>query len=427
MNGSSSMSCSKRSLGTRPSMRTGSWPERSQVASSTQRKRSTPRSFQLHLRLVAMDWRARSGSGREALTAKLLIAFIATPLFGGMPAARPISLRSRHRPFYTVLRPCHPDRSSPVRRCPPSTIGTNGHRMRTDRTKRRETMKSYLSRGHVTIKRVAALLDPGLRDIMRARHSRRGSSTYKPALELRVERERARSGAWYEFFPRSTGRTGKHGTFVTSARLLPKIAAMGFDVVYLPPIHPIGVTNRKGKNNSLEATPTDVGVPWAIGAAEGGHDAVHPKLGTIKDFDDFVAAADKLGIEVALDFVISCSPDHPWVKEHPEWFHHRPDGTIKYAENPPKKYQDVYPVNFDTDNARALWESLKEIVDFWISHGVKIFRVDNPHTKPFQFWEWLIASVQEEHPEVIFLAEAFTRPKVMRNLAKLGFSQSYTL
>jgi len=275
-------------------------------------------------------------------------------------------------------------------------------------------------------KRVAALLDPGLRDIMRARHSREGASTYRPALELRVDRERARTGAWYEFFPRSTGRKGSHGTFVTSARLLPKIAAMGFDVVYLPPIHPIGVTNRKGKNNSLQAGPTDVGVPWAIGAPEGGHATVHPQLGTIKDFDDFAAAANKLGIEVALDFAIQCSPDHPWVKEHPEWFHHRPDGTIKYAENPPKKYQDVYPINFDTDNARELWDSLKQIVDFWISHGVKIFRVDNPHTKPFQFWEWLIAAVQEERPEVIFLAEAFTRPKVMRNLAKLGFSQSYT-
>jgi starch synthase (maltosyl-transferring) len=207
---------------------------------------------------------------------------------------------------------------------------------------------------------------------------------------------------------------------------LPKIAAMGFEVVYLPPIHPIGITDRKGKNNSLHAGPGDVGVPWAIGAAEGGHTTIHPQLGTIADFDDFVASAAKLGIEVALDFAIQCSPDHPWVTEHPEWFHHRPDGTIKYAENPPKKYQDVYPVNFDTDNKRELWLTLKEVVDFWISHGVKIFRVDNPHTKPFQFWEWLIESVQEEHPEAIFLAEAFTRPKVMRNLAKLGFSQSYT-
>jgi starch synthase (maltosyl-transferring) len=274
--------------------------------------------------------------------------------------------------------------------------------------------------------RVAAILDPGLLDLMRARHSRAGSTTYRPVLEVRVDRERARSGAWYEFFPRSTGRRGRHGTFVTSARLLPKIAAMGFDVVYLPPIHPIGTTDRKGKNNSLHAGPGDVGVPWAIGAADGGHTAVHPQLGTIEDFDEFVGSAARLGIEVALDFAIQCSPDHPWVTEHPEWFHHRPDGTIKYAENPPKKYQDVYPVNFDTANKLELWSSLKEIVDFWIDHGVKIFRVDNPHTKPFHFWEWLIEAVHEEHPEVIFLAEAFTRPKVMRNLAKLGFSQSYT-
>jgi starch synthase (maltosyl-transferring) len=274
--------------------------------------------------------------------------------------------------------------------------------------------------------RIAAILDPEIAAVMARHHSRAGSNTYRPVLEVTVDRERARFGAWYEFFPRSTGKNGAHGNLKTSADLLPVIARMGFDVVYLPPIHPIGTTDRKGKNNSLSATREDVGVPWAIGGPEGGHAAIHPQLGTIADFDRFVSAAGRLDLEVALDFAIQCSPDHPWVTEHPEWFHHRPDGTIKYAENPPKKYQDVYPVNFDTDNAAELWAELKRIVDFWISHGVKIFRVDNPHTKPFTFWEWLIDSVQTEHPDVLFLSEAFTRPKVMRSLAKLGFTQSYT-
>jgi starch synthase (maltosyl-transferring) len=285
---------------------------------------------------------------------------------------------------------------------------------------------SKASRRGFADERIAAILDPEIASIMTRRHTRAGSNTYKPALEVTVDRERARFGAWYEFFPRSTGKAGSHGTFKTSAQLLPVIAKMGFDVVYLPPIHPIGTTDRKGKNNSLTAGPDDVGVPWAIGGPEGGHTAIHPELGTIDDFDDFVATAGKLGLEVALDYAIQCSPDHPWVHDHPEWFHHRPDGTIKYAENPPKKYQDVYPVNFDTDNAEELWVELKRVIDFWISHGVKIFRVDNPHTKPFTFWAWLIESVQTEHPDVIFLSEAFTRPKVMRGLAKLGFSQSYT-
>jgi starch synthase (maltosyl-transferring) len=254
---------------------------------------------------------------------------------------------------------------------------------------------------------------------------RAGSTTYK-TLELTADRERARFGAWYELFPRSTGTKSKHGTFKTAQKRLPAIADMGFDVVYLPPIHPIGTAFRKGKNNSLKATAKDVGSPWAIGSSDGGHDAVHPDLGTIEDFDAFVAETERLGMEVALDFAIQCSPDHPWVTEHPEWFHHRPDGTIKYAENPPKKYQDVYHVNFDPPDPAELWSELKRVVDHWIAHGVKIFRVDNPHTKPLPFWEWLIAEVQEEHPDAIFLAEAFTRPKVMRQLAKLGFTQSYT-
>ncbi|HET7483099.1 MAG TPA: alpha-1,4-glucan--maltose-1-phosphate maltosyltransferase, partial [Actinomycetota bacterium] len=196
--------------------------------------------------------------------------------------------------------------------------------------------------------------------------------------------------------------------------------------VYLPPIHPIGRAFRKGKNNTLEAGPKDVGVPWAIGSDEGGHKDVHPELGTIEDFDEFVAQASRLGLEVALDFAIQCSPDHPWVTDHPEWFNHRPDGTIKYAENPPKKYQDIYPINFDTSDREGLWTELKSVLDHWIAHGVKIFRVDNPHTKSFAFWEWCINAIKDEHPDVLFLAEAFTRPRVMQHLAKLGFSQSYT-
>jgi starch synthase (maltosyl-transferring) len=274
--------------------------------------------------------------------------------------------------------------------------------------------------------RVAAATDPRLFHIVTSHPDRGFSSTHDPILELTVDRPLARFGAWYEMFPRSTGIDGAHGTFETAARALGRIADMGFDVLYLPPIHPIGITNRKGKNNALIAAPDDVGVPWAIGGTEGGHTAVHPELGTMDDFDRFVKEAERLGIEIALDFAIQCSPDHPWVRSHPEWFHHRPDGTIKYAENPPKKYQDVYPVNFDTDNKAELWTELKGIIDFWISHGVKIFRVDNPHTKPLPFWEWLIDETHRRHPEVIFLSEAFTRPKVMQGLAKLGFTQSYT-
>ena len=274
--------------------------------------------------------------------------------------------------------------------------------------------------------RVVAALSDIVGSAMARYPDRSHSTKLKPEIEITVERERARFGAWYEFFPRSTGTKTKHGTFKTASKHLQYVADMGFDVVYLPPIHPIGTAFRKGKNNSLEATAKDVGSPWAIGAPEGGHDGIHPELGTITDFDAFVAEAERLGMEVALDFAIQCSPDHPWVTQHPEWFHHRPDGTIQYAENPPKKYQDVYHVNFDTDNADELWTELKKVVDYWINHGVKIFRVDNPHTKPFPFWEWLISSVHEQHPDVIFLAEAFTRPKVMNRLAKLGFTQSYT-
>ncbi len=246
-------------------------------------------------------------------------------------------------------------------------------------------------------------------------------------LEVVVDRERARFAAWYEMFPRSQGTDPSRGaTFKEAAARLKDVAAMGFDVVYLPPIHPIGHTGRKGRNNTLDVKPGDPGSPWAIGDETGGHKAVHPDLGTIDDFDAFVAEAERLGMEVALDYAIQCSPDHPYVREHPDWFYRRPDGSIRYAENPPKKYQDIYPINFYCEDREALWEELKSIVLFWIEHGVKTFRVDNPHTKPFPFWEWLIREVQSQHPDTVFLAEAFTRPKVMRYLAKSGFTQSYT-
>jgi len=245
-----------------------------------------------------------------------------------------------------------------------------------------------------------------------------------------VDRPLARFSSWYEVFPRSTGgwdATGNpvHGTFATATKELSRIAQMGFDVVYLPPIHPIGKVHRKGRNNSVTAAPNDVGSPWAIGSDEGGHDALHPKLGTIEDFDDFVAAARDDGMEVALDLALQCAPDHPWARDHPEWFTVLPDGTIAYAENPPKKYQDIYPLNFDIDPA-GLYEEVLRVVRFWISHGVKVFRVDNPHTKPPNFWAWLIGEVKNEDPDVLFLAEAFTRPARLYGLAKLGFTQSYT-
>jgi starch synthase (maltosyl-transferring) len=274
---------------------------------------------------------------------------------------------------------------------------------------------------------VALALSERLADLM-ARHPDRTTATHLGReLTVVVDREIARFAAWYEFFPRSQGtEPGQSGTFRDCIRRLPDIAAMGFDVVYLPPIHPIGHAFRKGKNNSLTPGPDEPGSPWAIGNDQGGHTAVEPSLGTLEDFDAFVAAAKDLGIEVALDFAIQCSPDHPWVKEHPEWFSHRPDGTIKYAENPPKKYQDIYPINFDSDAWPSLWEELKNVLLFWIGHGVTTFRVDNPHTKPVPFWEWVIAEVQKQHPGVVFLAEAFTRPPMMKTLAKVGFTQSYT-
>jgi starch synthase (maltosyl-transferring) len=235
-----------------------------------------------------------------------------------------------------------------------------------------------------------------------------------------VDRPLARFGAWYELFPRSWG--GFEGV----RAVLPELAELGFDVVYLPPIHPIGRSNRKGRNNALTARPKDPGSPWAIGSEDGGHDAIDPELGTLAEFERLVADAKKLELEIALDFAIQCSPDHPWLKQHPEWFNRRPDGTLKYAENPPKRYQDIYNVNFESEDWKGLWTALRDVVLFWVAHGVTVFRVDNPHTKPAPFWEWLIGEVRSEHPEVIFLAEAFTRPAMMTTLGKVGFAQSYT-
>ncbi|HTB02863.1 MAG TPA: alpha-1,4-glucan--maltose-1-phosphate maltosyltransferase [Bradyrhizobium sp.] len=272
----------------------------------------------------------------------------------------------------------------------------------------------------------APLLTDELKDAM-AESQLQPDLTRSQLFPLMVDRPRARNGAWYEMIPRSQGKTpGQHGTFRDSIARLPDIAAMGFDVVYLTPIHPIGTTNRKGRNNAVTAAAGDPGSPYAIGSSEGGHDAVHPDLGTLQDFRDFVAACRQLDMEVALDFAVQCSPDHPWLKAHPKWFSRRPDGSMRYAENPPKKYEDIVNPDFSSVDAGSLWNALRDVVLFWIEQGVKIFRVDNPHTKPFRFWEWLIHDVQLRHPEIIFLAEAFTRPKLMKGLAKLGFTQSYT-
>ena len=282
-----------------------------------------------------------------------------------------------------------------------------------------------------TAERLAAADDPDLAEVLAARPIREFVSA-SPAYPLDVQRALAGRGAWYEFFPRSEGAvyhpesgTWSSGTFTTAARRLPAVAEMGFDVIYLPPIHPIGRTHRKGPNNTLEAGPQDPGSPWAIGSEEGGHDAIHPELGSAEDFAGFVARAEELGLEVALDLALQCSPDHPWVTEHPEWFTTQVDGTIAYAENPPKKYQDIYPLNFDND-PRGLRRAVLKVVELWIARGVKIFRVDNPHTKPLWFWEWLIAKVHRRHPEVVFLAEAFTRPAMMHALGRAGFQQSYS-
>jgi starch synthase (maltosyl-transferring) len=279
-----------------------------------------------------------------------------------------------------------------------------------------DDLAGELSEGAVLLRRESLTVEEGLAAEAGDRHGETTSAAY----ELDVDRVLARFGAWYELFPRSWG--GFRGV----AKVLPELAALGFDVVYLPPIHPIGHTNRKGKNNTLVAEAEDVGSPWAIGSEEGGHEAIHPELGTWADFDALIAAARDAGLEIALDFAIQCSPDHPWLKKHPQWFNRRPDGTLKYAENPPKRYQDIYNVNFESEDWQGLWQALRDVVVGWVERGVTVFRVDNPHTKPVPFWEWLIRDVRSTHPQVVFLSEAFTRPAMMTTLAKIGFGQSYT-
>jgi starch synthase (maltosyl-transferring) len=275
--------------------------------------------------------------------------------------------------------------------------------------------------------KIELIMSDEVAHLMEQYSDRQFAVTYHRELKVLVDREKAQFSTWYEMFPRScANEPGRHGTFKDCEARLSYIAEMGFDVLYFPPIHPIGHTNRKGKNNVIAASHDDPGTPWAIGAEEGGHKAIHPQLGTLKDFRRLVTKSKEYGIEIALDIAFQCSPDHPYVREHPDWFLWRPDGTVQYAENPPKKYQDIYSLNFETEHWLELWEELKSIILFWIEQGVRIFRVDNPHTKPFCFWEWLLADIKKAHPDVIFLSEAFTRPKVMYQLAKLGFTQSYT-
>jgi starch synthase (maltosyl-transferring) len=264
-------------------------------------------------------------------------------------------------------------------------------------------------------------------DLAKRTANRTFATKYPQVFKINVEPRKALFSTWYELFPRSTSaEQGRHGTFKDVKRLLPRIANMGFDVLYFPPIHPIGKSKRKGKNNSLTAEPNDPGSPWAIGNSAGGHKAIHEELGTLKDLKGLITEAKKFDIDIAMDIAYQCAPDHPYVKEHPQWFKWRPDGTVQYAENPPKKYEDILPFNFETDDWKNLWDELKSIVEYWIDKGVEIFRVDNPHTKSFPFWEWMMPEIKKKHPQVIFLAEAFTRPRLMERLAKVGFTQSYT-
>jgi starch synthase (maltosyl-transferring) len=274
---------------------------------------------------------------------------------------------------------------------------------------------------------IELVLSDGFAQIVKDYPSKENETKLDEEIEIVVEHAKANFSAWYEFFPRSSSlEKGKHGTFQDCAKLLPRVAAMGFDVLYFPPIHPIGKLNRKGKNNNVKAKAGEPGSPWAIGSDEGGHKSILPELGTLDDFKKLVKDAKGLGIDIAMDIAFQCAPDHPYVTEHPDWFKQRPDGSIQYAENPPKKYQDIYPFNFETDDWKNLWEELKSVFFFWIEQGVTIFRIDNPHTKPIPFWQWVIAEVQKTHPDIIFLAEAFTRPKIMSSLGKVGFTQSYT-
>ncbi|MFM9840808.1 MAG: alpha-1,4-glucan--maltose-1-phosphate maltosyltransferase [Cyclobacteriaceae bacterium] len=274
---------------------------------------------------------------------------------------------------------------------------------------------------------IELVLSDGFAQIVKDYPLKENETKLDEEIEIVVEHAKANFSAWYEFFPRSSSlEKGKHGTFQDCAKLLPRVAAMGFDVLYFPPIHPIGKLNRKGKNNNVKDKAGEPGSPWAIGSDEGGHKSILPELGTLDDFKKLVKDAKSLGIDIAMDIAFQCAPDHPYVTEHPDWFKQRPDGSIQYAENPPKKYQDIYPFNFETDDWKNLWEELKSVFFFWIEQGVTIFRIDNPHTKPIPFWQWVIAEVQKVHPDIIFLAEAFTRPKIMSSLGKVGFTQSYT-
>lgn len=281
--------------------------------------------------------------------------------------------------------------------------------------------------GEVLEAALEAAFDEPLRELMRANADRRQQGSFPRELRVTVDPPRARFGAWYELFPRSASTVpGRHGTFDDVIARLPYVQELGFDVLYLPPIHPIGHERRKGPNNAPSTSADDPGSPWAIGAAEGGHTAIHPALGTMRDLERLVAAARDRGIEIALDIAFQVTPEHPWVREHPEWFMRRPDGSIRHAENPPKVYEDIYPLDFETKDRRPLWEALRDVVLFWCDHGIEVFRVDNPHTKPFAFWEWMLAEVKAAYPDAIFLAEAFTRPRVMYRLAKVGFTGSYT-
>ncbi|AQT68453.1 Alpha-1,4-glucan:maltose-1-phosphate maltosyltransferase 1 [Anaerohalosphaera lusitana] len=273
---------------------------------------------------------------------------------------------------------------------------------------------------------VLSVTDEKLSEIAQKYPPRNHRVKYDRELKVLVDQPKALFSSWYELFPRSCGEGTEHGTFEDCEKMLGDIAELGFDTVYLPPIHPIGLTHRKGRNNSLVCSEDDPGSPWAIGAKEGGHKAIHRELGTVKSFERLVKAAKEHGLDVAIDLAFQCSPDHPYVEEHPEWFKWRPDGSVQFAENPPKKYEDILPINFETQQWRDLWEELKSVILFWVEKGVRVIRVDNPHTKPFAFWEWVIAEVRKEHPDVVFLAEAFTRPKIMKRLAKIGFDQSYT-
>ena len=306
-------------------------------------------------------------------------------------------------------------------------VSRSGGRHRADKRTLSEYARAIENEAAPLGERIARALSEDPAAAMRRHADRSRATRYERILRVLVERERARFSTWYEMFPRSAGSDPtRSATFDEAAALLPYVASMGFDVLYLPPIHPIGRSFRKGRNNALTAEPQDPGSPWAIGSEDGGHMAIEPGLGTLDDFKRFVRAARRHGLEIALDIAFQASPDHPYVTEHPDWFRHRPDGTIKYAENPPKKYQDIYPFDYESADWRALWHELKQVMEFWIDHGVTIFRVDNPHTKPFGFWDWALDDIRRRHPETIFLSEAFTRPKILRRIAKGGFSQSYT-